>query len=222
MAVCIKLYYIFYVNLCINKKAKTSVNYLAHMYLAGDDADSVIGNFIADHVKGEDILNYSSAIVAGIKMHRAVDLFTDTHPIVKLSISRLRPKFRKYSGVIVDMFYDHFLSAEWDNYSKIDIDTFTGQRFGILMSNSEIMPYRAQYLLPFMIKHNWMKMYGSIEGLNRALTGMSKRTSFASQLEIASTELEKYYEKFKGEFEEFFPQVVEYIKQEFPKIHRER
>lgn len=195
------------------------MNYLAHMFLAGDDADSVIGNFIADHVKGEEINKYTKGIIAGIRMHRAVDEFTDNHPIVKLSIARLRPKFRKYSGVIVDMFYDHFLSADWNQYCKIDLDTFTAVRFEILLSHTEIMPHRAQYLLPFMIKNNWLKMYGTIEGLDRALTGMSKRTSFASQLEIASVELEKHYGRFKAEFEEFWPQLNDFTQKEFPEIH---
>lgn len=192
------------------------------MFLAGDDADSVIGNFIADHVKGEEINKYSERIIAGIRMHRAVDEFTDNHPIVKLSIARLRPKFRKYSGVIIDMFYDHFLSADWDQYCRIDMDTFTALRFEILLSNAEIMPHRAQYLLPFMIKNNWLKMYGTIEGLDRALTGMSKRTNFASQLEIASSELEKHYGRFKSEFEEFWPELIDFSKRKFPEIHHIR
>lgn len=198
------------------------MNYLAHMYLAGDDADSVIGNFIADHVKGEEINKYTEGIISGIKMHRAVDEFTDNHPIVKLSIARLRPKFRKYSGVIVDMFYDHFLSADWNVYCRTGLETFTAERFEILLSHTEIMPHRAQYLLPFMIKNNWLKMYGTIDGLNRALTGMSKRTAFASQLEIASTELETHYNRFKDEFEEFWPELTEFTKKKFPEIHHIR
>lgn len=198
------------------------VNYLAHMYLAGDDADSVIGNFIADHVKGEEINKYTEGVISGIKMHRAVDEFTDNHPIVKLSIARLRPKFRKYSGVIVDMFYDHFLSANWELYCKTDLDRFTAERFEILLSNSDIMPHRAQYLLPFMIKNNWLKMYGTIEGLDRALTGMSKRTSFISQLEHASSELKEHYGRFKDEFEEFWPQLIDFTEKEFPEIHHIR
>lgn len=198
------------------------MNYLAHMYLAGDDPDSVIGNFIADHVKGDEINKYTEGIIEGIKMHRAVDEFTDKHPIVSLSIARLRPKFRKYSGVIVDMFYDHFLSAGWETYCNTDLDTFTSERFSILLSNAEIMPHRAQYLLPFMIRNNWLKMYGTIDGLNSALTGMSKRTTFSSQLEHAASELERYYGKFEAEFGEFFPELIDFTKQKFPDISNVR
>ena len=105
------------------------MNYLAHLFLAGTHPEMILGNFIADHVKGSDVLNYSENTRKGISMHRAIDTFTDQHPVVKQSISRLRTDFRKYSGVIVDMYYDHYLSAHWDEYSPVDIHTFTKARY---------------------------------------------------------------------------------------------
>ena len=80
------------------------MNYLAHLFLAGNHPEMILGNFIADHVKGSDILKYSETVRKGISMHRAIDTFTDQHPVVKQSIQRLRSDFRKYAGVIVDSF----------------------------------------------------------------------------------------------------------------------
>jgi acyl carrier protein phosphodiesterase len=193
-----------------------AMNYLAHMYLAGDDDASVIGNFIADHVRGSDIETYSPAIQQGIRMHRAVDSFTDSHAVVRDSIMRLRPGYRKYAGVVVDMFYDHFLSAGWSGYCSQSLEAFTEERFRVLLENQETFPERAKYLLPFMVKHNWLKSYGTMEGMHRALTGMSRRTTFLSRMEMAIEELEHHYEDFKTEFETFFPDVIAFVKAEFP------
>lgn len=185
------------------------------MYLAGSNANSIIGNFIADHVKGDDTLMFNHAIREGIKMHRSIDSYTDSHPVVRQSIMRLRPANRKYAGVVVDMFYDHFLSSQWHLYSTIPLEEFTASRFHILMEHYEKFPSRAKYLLHFMMKDNWIKGYGTIEGLNRALTGMSKRTPFASGMEVATNDLLEYYNQFENEFRTFFPEMVSYVVNKF-------
>lgn len=191
------------------------MNYLAHLYLAGSDSEMIIGNFIADHVKGDSVLNFSDGIRKGIAMHRAVDSFTDSHPVVRQSIMRLRPAYRKYAGVVVDMFYDHFLSSQWSQYSTITLDAFTESRFGTLMKHYEMFPARAQFLLNFMMKDNWIKGYGTIDGLNKALTGMSRRTKFVSGMDQAVTDLKANYREFQAEFSLYFPELIDYAISEF-------
>ena len=178
------------------------MNYLAHLYLAGTNSDLVIGNFIADHIKGNGIDRFSDDIRRGIRMHRAIDEYTDTHPIVRRSIERLRPNYRKYSGVIVDMFYDHFLADSWDQYSAESLISFTTRKYDLLFRNFDILPARAQRLLPHMASHNWLMSYARIEGLQQALTGMSHRTTFNSKMELAVNDLKKCYDCYRAEFQE--------------------
>jgi acyl carrier protein phosphodiesterase len=191
------------------------MNYLAHLFLAGSDPEMILGNFIADHVKGSEILKYSEKIRTGILMHRAIDTFTDQHPIVKQSIVRLRADFRKYAGVIVDMYYDHYLSAHWDDYSVQDLLGFTKTRYDILNKFQSILPERSARLLFFMEKQNWLLSYGSFDGMQQAFYGMSRRTTFESNMELAVDNLKAGYPEFHQEFREFFPDLQSFVQNNF-------
>src|SRR5688572_23493915 len=100
------------------------MNFLAHLYLSGDFDELMIGNFMADFVKGKPSPSIHPQIVKGIELHRQIDTYTDTHPIVKASKVRLQPTYRKYAGVIVDMYYDHFLAIHWQKYSSVSLHEF--------------------------------------------------------------------------------------------------
>ena len=188
------------------------MNYLAHVYLSGDNEETIIGNFIADHVKGKAILGFSDEIRAGILFHREIDQFTDAHPLFLKSKKRLSVNYRKYAGVIVDMFYDHFLAANWEEYSNESLEGYTKRVYKILMKKYLILPRKTKYILPFMAKSNWLMNYGSFEGLNRALSGLAKRTPFESGMENATADLKKDYGLYKQEFRGFFPEVVSFSK----------
>lgn len=191
------------------------MNYLAHLFLAGSQPEMILGNFIADHVKGSDILKYSENIRKGISMHRAIDTYTDQHPVVRQSISRLRADFRKYAGVIVDMYYDHYLSAYWDEYSPVDLSNFTTTRYDMLNTFEAILPARSARLLFYMEKQNWLLSYGSLDGMQQAFTGMSRRTTFQSNMELAVTNLKAGYSEFSNEFRQFFPDLQLFVKDNF-------
>lgn len=191
------------------------MNYLAHLFLAGTDPEIILGNFIADHVKGSDVLNYSDKIQKGISMHRAIDTFTDQHPVVKQSIMRLRADFRKYAGVIVDMYYDHYLSAHWNEYSKEGLVDFTETRYEILNTFQAILPERSARLLFYMEKQNWLQSYSSFDGMQQAFNGMSRRTTFESKMELAVVNLKAGYPEFHHEFRQFFPELQTYVQSNF-------
>ncbi|MEZ5084457.1 MAG: ACP phosphodiesterase [Bacteroidales bacterium] len=184
------------------------MNFLAHLYLSGEDEEMIIGNFIADHVKGKVIEKYSGGIVAGIRLHREIDNFTDTHPVFIQSKNRLAVNYKKYAGVVTDMFYDHFLSSTWPEYSHESIDSFTKRMYRIIMRKYFILPPKTKRILPFMAQDNWLKGYGTFEGLGRALSGMARRTPFKSGMENAIIDLKKDYALYHAEFSEFFPQIV--------------
>ncbi|HLO90626.1 MAG TPA: acyl carrier protein phosphodiesterase [Lentimicrobium sp.] len=183
------------------------MNFLAHLLLAGNNRYSIIGNFIADHVKGSAIDLYNEQIRKGIRFHRSVDEFTDSNDIVKEAVLSLRPQFHKYAGVVVDMYYDHFLAKDWVKYSTEPLEDFTARIFDVLRSSYDILPQRSRYMLPYMIADNWLLNYRNFEGLNQALTGISKRTTFESGLENAVDHLKAHYEIYQVSFIEFFPQL---------------
>jgi acyl carrier protein phosphodiesterase len=191
------------------------LNYLAHLFLAGTNPEMILGNFIADHVKGSEILKYTENIRKGISMHRAIDTYTDQHPVVRQSIARLRTDFHKYAGVIVDMYYDHYLSAHWDEYSPVDLSAFTKTRYDILNTFQPILPLRSARLLYYMEKQNWLLSYAGFEGMQQAFTGMARRTTFVSNMENAVVNLKAGYIEFGTEFRQFFPDLQLFVKNNF-------
>src|SRR3954453_2663939 len=109
------------------------MNFLAHLYLSGNDPEIMVGNFLGDFVRGRNLLErYKKNIATGIELHRTIDEFTDTHPIVAQSKNRLREKYRHYAAVIVDIFYDHFLAKNWSEYSSELLPDFADRAYQIL------------------------------------------------------------------------------------------
>jgi len=190
------------------------MNFLAHLYLSGEDPQIKIGNFIGDFVKGRTLDNlYPSEIVKGINLHREIDAFTDKHPIVLESKKRLRPKYRHYSPVIIDVFYDHFLAANWSDFSKVSLPDFAQSSYSVIEQHKSIIPEQVNQMLPYMIKGNWLVSYAQIDGIHRALSGMSRRTPYVSKMEEASQDLQLYYEQFRQEFYLFFPDLKAHAEQ---------
>ncbi|WP_424493716.1 ACP phosphodiesterase [Salinimicrobium sp. GXAS 041] len=180
------------------------MNFLAHIYLSGQDEELIIGNFIADSIKGKKYLEYPEGIQKGIILHRAIDYYTDTHPIVKKSTSRLFSKYSHYSSVIVDILYDHFLAHNWQEYSKVPLDVFVERFYALLKANIDVLPKNVQQFLPFMIRDNWLLSYASIEGIGRILQQMNERTNKISKMNFAVNELQMHYGDFEKEFRLFF------------------
>lgn len=187
------------------------MNFLAHLCLSGKNDQLMIGNFMGDFVKGGNLTGiYAADIVKGIGLHRAIDHFTDSHPIVKESKNRLRPKYRHYSGVIVDMFYDHFLAKNWNHFHYETLTNYVQGFYSLSRQYESIFPKKLQALMPHMIAHNWLVHYALIEGIHRALSGMARRTSFDSKMDEAVTELKDHYPDFEWEFMQFFPTLQKF------------
>lgn len=184
------------------------MNFLAHLYLSGEDEELRFGNFIADAVKGRSLLKYPPGIQNGIRLHRAIDTYTDQHPVVKSSITRLIPNYRKFSGVIVDIYYDHFLASNWSYYSDTALETFVQQAYKMLINNYGKLPARSKRILPFMITQNWLEGYRHFDVMERVFRGMSRRIKFRSGMEHAVEDLKKDYIEYEKEFFAFFPDVI--------------
>ncbi len=183
------------------------MNFLAHIYLSGDDDDVIIGNFIADGIKGIKYVKYPPAIQRGILLHRAIDTFTDQHSIVKKSTARLHANYGHYSGVIVDILYDHFLAKNWSRYNEVPLNVFVNNFYELLRQNYDNLPPRIQRMMPHMISDNWLFNYATVEGIGRILAQMNVRTKGISNMDRAVEELSIYYDLFEEEFTLFFAEL---------------
>ena len=191
-----------------------TMNYLAHVYLSGSDKDLIIGNFIADHVKGKAYLDYPETIQKGILLHRKIDDFTDHHPLFKKNVTLLFPQFRHYSRVIVDMFFDHFLAAQWELYHPDPLEDFSRQFYLLMQEYLGSLPDKTKKILPILSKYNWFVAYQSLEGLEDILFQMSQRTRFPSKMSLAVVELEKNYSKIALDFNTFFTELINFVQLE--------
>ncbi|MBL7844908.1 MAG: DUF479 domain-containing protein [Cyclobacteriaceae bacterium] len=189
------------------------MNFLAHISLSGDNPKIMVGNFIGDFVKGRNLLEqFEPEIARGIALHRAIDEFTDSHPIVTVSKNRLRPTYRHYSAVIVDMFYDHLLAKNWEQYYTDFLPDFAERSYHTLEKFHHILPEGVKFMLPYMTKGNWLVNYARMEGIERALTGMARRSKHESKMELAVEDLKKNYADFTQEFSIFYPQLQAFSK----------
>lgn len=189
------------------------MNFLAHIYLSGNDEEIIIGNFIADGIKGKRYLNYPSKIAKGILLHREIDTFTDAHPTVRLSTAKLHENHSHYSGVIVDVFYDHFLAKNWSKYHPEPLEDFVQNFYTLIENNYSKLPSRIQNMMPYMISQNWLSSYATIEGIDKILNQMSQRTRKIGHLDTAVVELQEFYSEFETEFTSFFEELQIFTKQ---------
>lgn len=190
------------------------MNFLAHLYLSKDNKNILIGNFIADEVKGKKHENYPKEIQAGILLHRQIDYFTDTHSIARRSKRRLHERYGHYDGVIIDILYDHFLAKNWLNYSEIPLEIYAKNVYSFFQENIGILPPEMQKLLPYMVEYNWLVGYASIAGIEKTLIGMNKRTKGISKMDLAVEDLIKHYDEFESDFNTFFEELKAFTEEE--------
>ncbi len=188
------------------------MNFLAHVFLSGNNEKLILGNLIADAVKGKMIDAFDDQIKNGIILHRLIDSYTDSHIVVRQSKSRLESTYKKYAAVIVDIFYDHFLAANFHLFSQNSLSYTAHTAYKVLIKNFDILPPKSKRILPFMATQNWLEGYADLNDLQRVFNGMSRRASFVSGMENAISDLVKNYHDYENEFFIFFPDLVLYSK----------
>ena len=191
------------------------MNYLAHIYLSGDSDEIILGNFIADYVKGNKYLNYPEQVAYGIRLHRSIDLFTDQHALVKECINLLRPGYGRYAGIVTDVFFDHFLAANWNRYSECTLRQFSKHAHAVFLSNFLLLPFRVKQFLPFLIQHKRLESYAQRDSMFQVLEIMSRRTSLPANSEWAMQILNQEYEQFEALFRSFFEELIDYVETDF-------
>lgn len=186
------------------------MNYLAHLFLSDGTPESLIGNLLGDFVKGSIENIYSPGIIKGIYLHRKIDSFTDSHPIFRSSKRLIAIDRRRFSGIMIDVFYDHFLAKNWSSYSSIPLADFTNHVYQVLQENKKILPERLKNILPDMIAHDWLASYKEISTINRAINGISRRIKRKNNLFGGIEELFLNYQQLQTDFSIFFPELIDY------------
>jgi acyl carrier protein phosphodiesterase len=184
------------------------MNFLAHIYLSGDNDLLKIGNFIADGIHGKNFDAFPLDIQKGIILHREIDTFTDAHPIFRQSTKRLHPNYHHYSGIIVDIFYDHFLAKNWSQYSNESLENFTERFYQSLRDNYDFLNEKTRKMLPYLVQQNWLMSYQTIEGIENILVKMDNRMKHNSIMRLSVTELRTFNAEFEQEFTTFFEALL--------------
>ncbi len=186
------------------------MNYLAHLFLSNGTPESLIGNLLGDFVKGSIENIYPDEIIKGIYLHRKIDSYTDSHPIFRSSKRLIGINRRRFSGIIIDVFYDHFLAKHWSDYSNVKLGDFTTHVYQVLQENKSILPERLKRILPDMVAHDWLASYKTKIGINRAINGLSMRIKRENNLFGGGEELSLNYLQFQADFSIFFPELIDY------------
>jgi acyl carrier protein phosphodiesterase len=183
------------------------LNFLFHMYLSGDDQELLVGNFMGDFVKGPLGEDYPPGIREGLMLHRKIDSFAQGNRDFQTSRLRLSPGFGLYRGVLVDLFYDHFLAKEWDSWSDTPFQEYISSARSAVEKHLAIMPKLLQESVP-VIFNELLPSYKSIAGTEAALGRMSRRIKRSNPLAEGGLELSRHYEELKADFERFTPTAL--------------
>lgn len=191
------------------------MNFLAHLYLSGNDTHIRLGNFIADHVKGNQIQSYPAAIQKGIKLHRRIDFMTDTHESWKACRELLRPSFGRWSGVATDVMLDYILAKEWQTYSNRPLKGFTRTFYFQMLQHYHILPSSVKVFLPFMIQSNRLYSYSTDEGITKALELMGSYTAMKGNPSLALQIVKTNYNAFSAGLQELLCALIQVAEKEY-------
>lgn len=183
------------------------MNYLAHIFLSGDNEKIRIGNFMADDIKGSKYKHYPDDFQIGILLHRRIDWFTDQDLTVRKSKRRLHDRYGLYRGVIIDIFYDHMLAANWSDYSSDPLSDYAQDFYASLQENQEMLSDRIRHVSKYMIRNDWLTSYAEPEGIRQVLEGMNRRTGGRGKMDLAIEDLLTNYEGFEEDFKHFFKKL---------------
>lgn len=191
------------------------MNWLAHLYLSEPDAEFRLGNLLADVVKRADRVGMSERFLSGVRRHHAIDAFTDSHPVVRRSKARMGDGYPHVKGILVDVFYDHFLAAGWDRHAGGRLDAFANEVYGQMQACALPLPAEARDMMGWILRADRLGAYRTVDGIESALRRLSDRLSARVGRELglhrAVADLIENYEGMREDFEEFFPLVRAHV-----------
>jgi acyl carrier protein phosphodiesterase len=201
------------------------MNFLAHLYLSSEEPDALAGSLLPDLVRGPVPADASPTLQAACRLHRLVDVFTDTHPLHARSRGRIAAVQSRYAGILVDVFYDHFLARDWSQYCSEPLPLFTARIYQLLLGHRPHLPPDMQHALDMMVHEDWLTSYARPEGIAMILARMSRRFSrrFDRPVDLvpAMQDLATHNQAMGQEFHAFFPQLIQYARQKEPEVSRQ-
>lgn len=194
------------------------MNHLAHARLAGSASIDIAANLMGDFIRGRLEDRFSPSIEAGLRLHRAIDSYADAHPLQHRSRNRLEPPFRRYAGVLVDMYYDHFLARHFGRFSDQALGGFTREVYDALERHSDELPERLRVMARHWRRDDLLAGYADLAVLERALDGMSRRLSRDNPLALGCEPLRGEYAGFEEDFLAVFPELLQFAEMERHRI----
>ena len=185
------------------------MNYLAHLHLGGQRPGQLLGSLYGDFVKGRLQGQFEAEIEAAIQLHRSIDVFTDRHPLVDVSLSRFSMTRRRYAGIVLDVFFDHCLARDWTLYADQPLEQFTSGVYRVLSAEAQL-PERLAQIAPHMVANDWLGSYREFAVLEQVLRGISRRLTRPEELAAAMQELRVLYEPLSDDFRLFYPQLQDF------------
>ncbi len=188
------------------------MNYLAHIFLAQQSDQAMLGALLGDFVKASDTARYALPIQTDIILHRKIDSYTDSHPLVLDARRLFQPQHRRYAGILLDVFYDHVLSQHWSRYSDAPMQDLIARFYTALQAHESILPDKLQRALPYMVSQDWLGSYQDFAGVDFALRRVSQRLSKNGHLlREGIADLETHHAALSAGFLEFFPELIAYV-----------
>jgi acyl carrier protein phosphodiesterase len=191
------------------------MNWLAHILLSESNVESRLGNLLGDLVKGKDLEGLNPNLRQGIARHYAIDRFTDSHPVVKISKQRIDKEYSKFAGILIDIFYDHFLAKNWKSYSDARLSDFTAEIYSSFQNYPEEIPLLARQKIAQIIDEDWLTSYQHLSGVENALSRIDDRIKARMgdkiKLVDAMTILDREYTNLDTDFNLFFPELQQHI-----------
>ena len=185
------------------------MNYLAHLHLGGQQPQQLLGSLYGDFVKGAALEDFSIQAQEAIRLHRRIDAFTDSHPVVRKALERFSVTRRRYAGIALDMFFDHCLASNWEQYADQPLEVFTQKVYGLLEAEPAL-PERLAQIAPLMISEDWFGAYRDFPMIGHGLEVISRRLSQPDGLLHAYEELTSLYLPLSEDFKEFYPLLRQY------------
>lgn len=184
------------------------MNYLAHLYLSSHTSEALVGGLLGDFVKGPlHPGRFPPRVHAAIALHRRIDSFVDAHPATRASRQRMAPAFRRYAGVLLDLFHDHFLARDWAEHADEPLEQFSARAYRAFARHAGLLPERAHGVVAAMTRDDWLTAYREPEGIRRALRGLSRRVARANPLAAGHAELARDYRALEADFRALLPDV---------------
>lgn len=191
----------------------TGMNYLAHLHLGGDAPAQLLGSLYGDFVKGPLAGQWPADIEAAIRLHRRIDVFTDSHPLQLQARARFPAERRRYAGILLDVFFDHCLALNWADYAAEPLPIFTGRVYQVLNSEPRL-PERLALIAPRMAAQDWLGSYREFDVLAQVVAGIDRRLSRPGLLIGGLVELQQLYQPLLADFQQFYPELQAFVARE--------